>query len=210
MSTARPLGTPGDEIPNTRACSVAWEPDGAGFFYTRYPEGDEYNRTVHHHRLGTDWRDDPVVWPAPGVDRPDAQAWPHVVLSPDGRWLLVARHVRLGPHRPAPARPRLRRVDHGDLLASTPSPTSASRPTGSRSSGSPTSTRPRKRVVRIPLDERLGKGPESWETLVAERDDVISAVSVTAAGLVMYTSRAAVDTVHLLDADGNAAASRRS
>ncbi len=61
---------------------------------------------------------------------------------------------------------------------------------------------PRKRVVRIPLDERLAAGPESWETLVAERHDVISAIAVTAAGLVMITSEAAVDTVHLLDADG--------
>ena len=38
--------------PNCRACSVGWEPDGSGFCYTRYPEGDEYNRTVHHHTLG--------------------------------------------------------------------------------------------------------------------------------------------------------------
>ena len=51
-----------DEIPNCRACSVGWEPDGTGFYYTRYPEGDEYHRTVHHHVLGDDWHDDPVVW----------------------------------------------------------------------------------------------------------------------------------------------------
>src|SRR5690606_17725057 len=81
-SDGRPAGTPADEIPNTRACSVAWEPDGSGFFYTRYPEGDAYHRTVHHHRLGADWRDDPVVW----ADHPDPQAWPSVELSPDGRW----------------------------------------------------------------------------------------------------------------------------
>ncbi len=45
-----------DLIPNTRACSVAWEPDGSGFLYTRYPEGDEYHRTVFAHRLGDDPR----------------------------------------------------------------------------------------------------------------------------------------------------------
>ena len=75
--------------PDTRACSLAWEADGSGFFYTRYPDGDEYNRTVHHHRLGADWRNDPVVWD----DRPDPQAWPHVVLTPDGRWLVVLVEV---------------------------------------------------------------------------------------------------------------------
>ena len=51
-----------DEIPNCRACSVGWDPDGTGFYYTRYPEGDEYHRTVHHHDLSADWHDDPVVW----------------------------------------------------------------------------------------------------------------------------------------------------
>ncbi len=80
----------GEAIPSTRACSVAWEPDGSGFAYTRYPEGDEYHRTVHHHRLGEDWRDDPVVW----AEHPDPQAWPDVTMSPDGRWLLV--HVLVG------------------------------------------------------------------------------------------------------------------
>ena len=80
----------GEAIPDTRACSVAWEPDGSGFAYTRYPEGDEYHRTVHHHRLGDDWRDDPVVW----AEHPDPQAWPDVTMSPDGRWLLV--HVLVG------------------------------------------------------------------------------------------------------------------
>src|SRR5205085_1539180 len=27
-----------DRIPNTRACSLAWLPDGSAFAYTRYPE----------------------------------------------------------------------------------------------------------------------------------------------------------------------------
>ena len=39
-------------IPNCRASCVAWDADGAGFHYTRYPEGDHYHRTVHHHTIG--------------------------------------------------------------------------------------------------------------------------------------------------------------
>ena len=83
------VGDDGDRIPDTRASAVAWEPDGSGFFYVRYPPGDDYNRTVHYHRLGTDWRDDPVVWD----DRPDPQAWPSVSATPDGRWLIVHQHL---------------------------------------------------------------------------------------------------------------------
>jgi prolyl oligopeptidase len=81
-----------DVIPWTRACSIAWEPEGSGFFYTRYPEpgtvpeGEEnYHRRIYHHRLGGDWRQDPLIF---GADR-SPQDWPNVQLSPNGRYLVV-------------------------------------------------------------------------------------------------------------------------
>jgi prolyl oligopeptidase len=191
-----PVGAEGDRIPDTRACSVAWEPDGSGFFCTRYPAGDEYNRTVHHHRIGADWRDDPVVWD----DRPDPQAWPDVKVSRDGRWLVVT--VQVG----------YQRTDVHVL----------ERPTGSWISviegvdaltwlefaadalvGVTTVDASRGRVVRIRLDvDTLGSGPDGWDTIVAERDDVISQLAATRDGLLMVTSSGAVDTVHRLTGDG--------
>ena len=89
VRTADAHATSIDVIPNCRACSVAWEPDGSGFCYTRYPEGDEYHRAVHHHTLGADWRDDPVVW----AEWPTAETWPAVTMSPDGRFVLVEAMV---------------------------------------------------------------------------------------------------------------------
>ena len=81
-----------DVIPRTRACSVAWLPDGTGFYYTRYPEagavpaGEEaYHRHVFFHRLGGDPKNDAPVF-GQGRDRKD---WPGVTLSPNGRWLIV-------------------------------------------------------------------------------------------------------------------------
>ena len=71
-----------DEIPDTRACSIAWLPDGSGFYYTRYPEGDRYNRRVFLHRLGE--RDDALVFQTRAPED-----WPSVELSDDGRRLLV-------------------------------------------------------------------------------------------------------------------------
>jgi prolyl oligopeptidase len=83
----------GDQIPRTRACSLAWRPDGAGFYYTRYPKpgevppGEEaYHRGVFFHHLGTDPAHDQKVF-GDGRDRTD---WPGVDLSPDGRWLVVS------------------------------------------------------------------------------------------------------------------------
>jgi len=82
-----------DEIPGTRACSVAWEPGGQAFYYTRYPSpgsvpaGEEmYHRHVFRHRLGADPAGDERVF---GEGR-EPDAWPVVALSSDGRWLLVA------------------------------------------------------------------------------------------------------------------------
>ena len=86
-----------DVIERTRACSLAWLPDGSGFYYTRYPKpgsvpaGQEnYNRRVFRHKLGDDPADDELVF---GKDR-EAADWPQLALSPDGRWLVV--HVEKG------------------------------------------------------------------------------------------------------------------
>jgi prolyl oligopeptidase len=81
-----------DTIERTRACSIAWELDNGGFYYTRYPkkgdvaEGQErYNRHVFYHELGTDPALDPPIF---GEGR-DAEDWPSVSLDNDGRMLLI-------------------------------------------------------------------------------------------------------------------------
>ncbi len=81
-----------DRIPRMRAASLAWLPDGRGFYYTRYPAPNEvpageeqYHRAVYFHELGTDPAADPLIFkPA------EKEHWPGVSLSPDGRWLLVS------------------------------------------------------------------------------------------------------------------------
>jgi prolyl oligopeptidase len=61
----------GEPIPRVQAPtaggSLAWSGDGAGFWYTRYP-GDErpeaerfFYQQVYFHRMGGDWRSDPLV-----------------------------------------------------------------------------------------------------------------------------------------------------
>ena len=82
-----------DTIERTRAASIAWKLDNTGFYYTRYPkkgdvpEGQEmYNRHVFYHELGDDpTQDDKPIF---GEGR-DAEDWPNVNLSNDGRWLLI-------------------------------------------------------------------------------------------------------------------------
>ena len=81
-----------DTIPFTRACALEWLPDASAFFYTRYPEpgtsnsgAENYDRRVFLHRLGSDWRDDTLVF-APK----EPEDWPNVHLSPDGRFLAIS------------------------------------------------------------------------------------------------------------------------
>ncbi len=81
-----------ERIARTRHCSLAWKPDGTGFYYTRYPargevpEGQEgYHRKVFEHRLGQPSEQDGEVF---GQAREMTDS-PSVVMSPDGRWLVV-------------------------------------------------------------------------------------------------------------------------
>ncbi|HEY3593176.1 MAG TPA: prolyl oligopeptidase family serine peptidase, partial [Polyangiaceae bacterium] len=82
-----------DRIDRTRYASIAWLPDGKGFYYTRYPakgsvaQGEEgYHRLLYLHRLGDDPDRDAYVF---GKGRAMTDS-PSVDLSPDGRWLLVS------------------------------------------------------------------------------------------------------------------------
>jgi prolyl oligopeptidase len=81
-----------EQIPYTRAASIAWLADGSGFYYTRYPvpgsvaDGEEmYNRHVFFHLLGQDWQRDAEVF---GVGRA-REDWPNVDISSSGRWVSV-------------------------------------------------------------------------------------------------------------------------
>ena len=84
-----------DEIPRTRYCSLAWLPNGKGFYYTRFPkkgevpEGEEgYHRAVYLHGLGANVDGDTKIF---GQGR-DMTESPGVLLSPDGRWLVVVAY----------------------------------------------------------------------------------------------------------------------
>ena len=84
-----------DQIRHTMHASVAWLPDGSGFYYSRYPApgsvppGDEqYYAKLFFHRLGEDPSRDREVF---GQGRAKTDI-PSVDLSPNGRWLVTRVH----------------------------------------------------------------------------------------------------------------------
>jgi prolyl oligopeptidase len=177
-----------DSIPFTRACTVAWAPDGRAFAYTRYPDpaavGEDeanYHRTVWWHVLGDDPGHDELVF----GDLPDKRAWTSVELSRDGRWLVVA--LTLG----------WTRCDVHLIDRSTGEQTTVIEGIDVMSSftvvdellvGTTTLDAPRGRVVAAPL---ASPTPEHWRTVVAESSDVIEGVAVTAASLMVASTRQA-------------------
>ncbi|WP_306391668.1 prolyl oligopeptidase family serine peptidase [Telluria beijingensis] len=80
----------GDELAWARFTTIAWAADGAGFFYTRYPEptaGDAAlaGHAVYFHRLGTPQESDRLLYATP--DRPELLHF--IEVTRDGRYALI-------------------------------------------------------------------------------------------------------------------------
>jgi prolyl oligopeptidase len=80
-------------IPRARYASVAWLPDGSGFYYSRYPApgtvptGEEqFHRRIFEHRIGRAVDLDAEVF---GAGRAMTDM-PSVEISPSGRWLVAS------------------------------------------------------------------------------------------------------------------------
>ena len=180
-------------IDDTRAASVAWQADGRGFWYTRYPAGDEYHRHIRHHTLGTDPALDPVVF-----DRlPTAESWPEVAASPDGRHLLVQLMVgwgRIDAHLLDLVTGEWRVVVEG-VEAQT-----SLRFAPGALIGVTTLDAPNGRVVAADLAD---PGVDAWRTVVPERADlVLGPCTPLGDGVLVVASRAAVDRVERWTLDG--------
>jgi prolyl oligopeptidase len=86
----------GEDLPDRlrwlKFASVAWTPDGEGFYYTRFPEpgtvpsgSEEYYSKVCYHGVGMPQEADPILY-----ERPEA---PEIAFSvdvtSDGRWVVI-------------------------------------------------------------------------------------------------------------------------
>jgi prolyl oligopeptidase len=87
-----------DKIEWSKFSNIAWAPDNAGFYYSRYDEpleGEEFesvnlNQKVYFHTLGTSQSEDQLIY-----QRPDKPEWGfEALISHDGDYLLL--HVSKG------------------------------------------------------------------------------------------------------------------
>ncbi|MBI1798415.1 MAG: S9 family peptidase [Candidatus Eisenbacteria bacterium] len=87
-------GDLGESIPNTQHASVAWDPDGSGFVYSRHPEAGEvpageeiFHESLAHHRIGDDPARDEIVFDGKGRDIHESRA---VWLSSDSKFVFLS------------------------------------------------------------------------------------------------------------------------
>ena len=180
-----------ERIPDTRAASVAWLPDNSGFWYAMYEAGSEYHRHIRFHQMGTEYTSDSVVF-----DRqPTPESWPDVTVSRDGRYVLV--HVMV----------KWTQVDihlldtvtgEWSVVVEGVDAQTSLHVEGDVLIGVTTCDAPNGRVVRALLTD-----PTAWETIVAERADVVLG-GCTNCGeeLLVVASRVAIDRVERYALDG--------
>lgn len=82
-----------DQIPRTRASSIAWLPDNSGFYYSRLPEpgsvpaGDEaFYRRIFFHKLGEVPASDPLIF----ADESNKETWVSAGASSDNSTLFIS------------------------------------------------------------------------------------------------------------------------
>jgi prolyl oligopeptidase len=188
-----------ERIPNTRACSLAWMPDGSAFAYTRYPEpltqppeDRGYWRKVYWHHIGDDWRNDELVW----GELPDKTAWPSVSLSVDGRWMLI--HQSLGWTR-VDVHLIDRRTGAHTVMIEGIEASSNFTVVGDEVIGLTTLDADRGRVIAAPL---VTAWRDHWRTIIPESDRVIEAVAATRESLLVLSSVSAVSQLDQYGVDG--------
>lgn len=168
-------------IDRTRHASVAWKPDGSGFYYSRYPEkgtvpeGDEkYGSKIFFHDMAKDPKDDTLVF-GDALAKTDV---PSVQISPDGKWLLF--HVHMGWDK-----------NEVYLRSTEPGATTIAIAKGKRARFSADAREdalfvhtndgtPKYALYEIAYADLVaGKGREAWKVLVAEGKDTLEDVAIT-------------------------------
>jgi prolyl oligopeptidase len=193
-----------DVIPYTRHCSLAWLPDGSGFYYTRHPEkgdvpdGDEtYYARVFFHRLGEDWRKDVLAF---GEGRAKTDI-PSVTLSPDGRTLVLnvfkgsADYTDVYMQSPIGEGPFVAVVEDEPNIT-------FGRAVGEHIYLTTNIDAPNYRLCRVPVAD---PARENWKEIIPEKEQKLEGGVLVGGRIFAIYLRDAVSMVVVHDADGGGA-----
>ncbi|MEU9889968.1 prolyl oligopeptidase family serine peptidase [Sphaerisporangium sp. NPDC051011] len=179
-----------DRLHGVRHASLAWLPDGSGFFYSHYPENREYGREIRLHRLGTPQSEDTPYW----TSSETCLDWPDVELSPDGDRLLV--HVSIGWLDTDVHLIDLTTGDRTALVTDRGGKTRLHFTESGAIAGATSVGAPYGQVVRV---DPARPEPGRWEVIVPESDLVIDDVSVSDGSLFLVGERDMSSEVGFVD-----------
>jgi prolyl oligopeptidase len=192
-----------DHLEFIKFSGASWTHDGAGFFYSRYPEpsGEEaqgglnLNQKVYYHRLGTPQSEDRLVY-----ERPDQPEWGFgAEVSDDGEYAVF--HITHGTdernrvyyQKIAKGGEVVRLLDDFDatyhFLGND----------GSHFYFRTNLDAPRYRIVAIDVDS---PARESWKEILPQSDDVLESVSLVNEKFVALYLEDAHSRVALFSKDG--------
>ncbi|AKU93230.1 Prolyl endopeptidase [Vulgatibacter incomptus] len=183
-----------DEIPNTRHSSIAWLPDESGFYYTRYPEGDRYNRRAFFHRIGDEPSKDAYVF-GKELGKTD---WTSLDITDDGAtvFLSVSKGWSVSELWTMDrASGKLTKVLGAELGALFGSP----KQIDGRIVLLTNHEAPRFKLVSV---DPASSAPASWKTIVPEGDWPLDQMKYVAGKLAMVRLVKAVAHLELYEKDG--------
>ncbi len=193
-----------DVVRHMKFSGVAWSADSAGFYYSRYPLGDDGEAdgskqiAVHYHRVGSPQSEDSRVF---GIDD-DSGHDPYPVVTDDGRYLLFnvfeGYDVNGVYYRDLDGSDSevVRLLDDWDALYTFLGNL------GRELYFSTTREAPNGRVVAIDLDRPR---PEDWRQVVAESEHALNAVHLVGERIVAEYLVDARSRVRLFELDGREA-----
>lgn len=174
----------GDVVQWVKFSSIAWKPDGSGFFYARYasPEAGEElldkneNQELYFHTLGQPQSEDTLIY-----RRPDHPKWGFSpIATEDGQYLIIHNWKGSEPK----SQVFVKRLNDSESPATSPveplitgfdADYNFVAADGDRLFFSTDDDAPRQRLIAVNVDQ---PAKEHWTTIIPQSDDVIESVSL--------------------------------
>jgi prolyl oligopeptidase len=193
----------GEVLEHCKFTSIAWMPDGSGFYYNRFPdpatvpEEDRNNFSkVYFHRLGTEQSLDELVYERPEDKTLGFSPW----ITEDGHYLVLWVYRGTDPKN----RIYIRKLgSEGDFVKLLDEADAMYVPLGNAGTRFVFHTdldAPRGRIISIDL---ASPARESWKEVVAEQDEVIDVAAIVGDRLVLAYMKDAHDTLVTRALDGS-------
>ncbi len=182
--------------------SIAWHPDGSGFFYNCFPdptgvpdEEQNYNNRIYFHRLGDSQDQDELIYERPDDKRLRFEP----EISEDGRYLVLTGGIGTDPENQIVYRELESDGPFIDLLVESDAEYWFITNDGTMFYVLTNRDAPRYKLVAIKLDQ---PEPEHWREIIPEGTDAIDEVVAAADGFAVTTLHDANHQLRFHSRDG--------